>query len=239
MRYLFTGLLFIMLLLLLPGTKAICGNNPAPLQLKLMQSPTGTQAPKNSQIVDIHDIKGPVSLPDTGRFIRPVAAGIVILIIAALLFYYLKRRQKPEAPAIPPDVVALSELDRAKNLMTKEYSLLYAERISKILRQYIESRFQIRSTRQTTREFFSRLKDGTTIAEVDIKNHAGDLQRCLEQCDIAKFARGTPDIEDMLQMDTAARIFIKTTGQNPETGVDGQQPASEKKISRKEGKAGQ
>jgi hypothetical protein len=85
--------------------------------------------------------------------------------------------------------------------------------------RYIEARFQIRSTRQTTREFFSRLQNGTTIADVDIHNHTGDLQECMEQCDMAKFARSTPDSDDMMLMDRAVRTFIETTRQKHESAA--------------------
>jgi hypothetical protein len=210
-------LLLALSLLLLSGTSALCESKPASPPLKLLHGPA--QARSNARFEDIRDIKGPVPLPDNTRFLIPAAAVSAAVIIAGLIFLYLKKRRKPQAPPLPPDVVALSELDRAKNLMTPEQCLVYAQRISTILRHYIESRFQIRSTRQTTREFFDRLKNGTSIAEVDIKNHAGDLQKCLEQCDIAKFAHGTPNNDDMMQMDNAARGFIETTRRNQEPGT--------------------
>jgi len=211
-------LLFLLSLLLFSGTWALGQSNQASPPLKLLHSPT--QQYVQSQAEDIRDIKGPVALPDNTRYIIPAAAVLVAIIIAVLIFLYIKKRRKPQTPPPAPDVVALTELDQAKSLMTPEQSLVYAERISTILRHYIESRFQIRSTRQTTQEFFAQLKNGTSIAEVDIKNHAGDLQKCLEQCDIAKFAHGTPNTGDMMQMDNAARTFIKTTRQNQEQGID-------------------
>ena len=206
MRSILTGLFLIMSLLLPPeGASAI---NKAP-QATLQQTPAPGQ--NSPQVDDIRDIKGPVALPDPNRFLVPVAAAFAFLIIAALLFFYLKRRRKPKTASSPPDVIALTELDRAGSLM--EQPLIYAERISTILRQYIEARFQIRSTRQTTREFFSRLQNGTSIAEVEIKTHAGDLQECLERCDIAKFAHSTPNQDGMMRMDQAVRTFIETTRQ--------------------------
>ncbi len=211
----FSFRLFLVLsLLLVPGTWAFSNTVPPQPPLKLLQSPTQTRiTPQGS---DIRDIKGPVPLPDAKRFILPAAVGI-IAILAVLLFFYLRRKRKPQTIALSPDVVALRELDQAKALMTPDQSLIYAQRISNILRQYIEVRFHIRSTRQTTIEFFSHLKEGTTIAEVDIKNHAQDLQTCLEQCDIAKFAHGIPDNDDMIQMDKAARTFIERTRQDLES----------------------
>jgi hypothetical protein len=216
MRYILTGLLLIMSFLLLSGTSAVSDESPPAPQLKLQQTPIPAQN-GSSQIEDIHDIKGPIPVSDTPRFLIPAIVAFALCIIAALLFFFLKRRRRPKPDVFLPDVIALAELDRARSLM--ESPLVYAERISTILRQYIEARFQIRSTRQTTREFFSRLKNGTTIAEVDIKNHAGDLQECMEQCDIAKFAHGTPNQERMVGMDRAVRNFIETTRQKQQTGA--------------------
>jgi hypothetical protein len=169
------------------------------------------QAPLHSgpETEDIHDIKGLVPLPDKSPLFIFVSAVIVLAIGAIFLFFFLKRRRKPEATASSPDVTALAELDLARSLM--ERPLVYAERISAILRVYIEKRFQIRSTRQTTQEFFFRLQESTTIAEVDLKNHAGALQPFLEQCDIAKFAHGSPNTDSMMRMEQAARAFIEST----------------------------
>jgi hypothetical protein len=210
MRYILTGLLLIMSLLLPAGGTPAMGQDP---QSTLRQTPI--PAANSPQVEDIRDIKGPVPLPDMNRFLIPVITIIALLIIAALIFFFLKQRRRPEMVTSPPDAIALTELDRARILM--EQPLVYAERISAILRQYIEARFQIRSTRQTTREFFSNLHNGTTIAEVDITIHAGDLQECLEQCDMAKFAHSTPDTDNMMRMDQAVRTFIETTRQKQQS----------------------
>lgn len=214
-----TGLFLLLSFLVLSGTPAFCDTASPPLQLR--QAPPPAQ--NNSQAEEIRDIKGPVPIADSARFLIPAIAGLGLCLAAVLLFFFLKRRKRPKMIATPPDVTALAELDRARSLM--ESPLVYAERVSAILRQYIEARFRIRSTRQTTREFFARLQDGTTIAEVDIKNHAGDLQECMEQCDIAKFAHGTPDQQGMAGMDQAVRNFIETTRQQ-EMGAGPQKGAS-------------
>ncbi len=208
MRYFMATMLLLLSLLVLPGRVAWCEEPPSP-QLNLQNAPQPAQ--NSPQVEDIRDIRGPVPAADTPRFLIPALATIALLIIAALVFFFLKRRRKPTVRVSPPDVLALAELDQARSLMAQP--LVYAERLSALLRQYIESRFQIRSTRQTTREFFSGLKSGTTIAKVDITHHAGDLQECMEQCDLAKFAHGTPNQERMIGMDRAVRNFIETTRQ--------------------------
>lgn len=218
-------LLLFLSLIMFPGFQAVAAAAPATQQAGLASNGRTSSIPVGMQSQDIRDIEGPVPLSDPTRYLIPAAAALAVVVIGCLLFWVWKRRRKPLPPGLPPDVQALAELEKARELMTPGTSLAYAERISDILRHYIESRFQIRSTRQTTREFFTQLKNGTTIAEVDIKNHAGDLQICLEQCDIAKFAHGLPDEGDMNQMDTAARTFIETTRQNREQAATDNQPA--------------
>jgi hypothetical protein len=206
MRFIFVYLLLLVSFLLPAAGFSAPSVTP---QSKLQQTQTPQQTGPETE--DIHDIKGPVPLPDKSPFFIFVAAVIVLTIGAVFLFFFLKRHRTPKETVSLPDVTALAELDRARSLM--EQPLVYAERISAILRLYIEKRFQIRSTRQTTQEFFSRLQEGTTIAEVDLKNHAGTLQPFLEQCDIAKFAHGRPNTDTMIQMEQAARNFIESTRQ--------------------------
>jgi hypothetical protein len=207
-----TYLLFIILLLPpIAGGSAWAEKSPdqSSPQLQLQQKPGKPQDVATTE--DIRDIKGPLPLSETNHFLIFGVAFLVLLIIAALLFIFLKRRRQPQPITSTPDVIALSELDRARILMTVDQALVYADRLSNILRQYIENRFRIRSTRQTTREFFSGLQTGSTIAEIDIKNHTQDLQGCLEQCDMAKFAHNAPNRDSMMQMDLAVRTFIEIT----------------------------
>ena len=204
MRSLVAALIFLALSLL-PATgqclqQTVSAPQPSPIR-------TGLQ---------IQDIQGPVLLPEAPSALYAILAALLVLAIAITCSLLVKRRRKPESTVPGPDAIALRELKLAGEF--REQPLLYAEKVSAILRQYIESRFQVRSTRQTTREFFTCLQQGTTIAEVDLKIHARDLQECMEQCDRAKFAHGTPDQDDMTGMDRAVRKFIETTSPGPDAG---------------------
>ncbi len=210
MKSFVTTILLVFSLLVLPlASSAWCAEPPAAPPLQLHQAPSA--APSTAQGEKIRDIKGPVPVADASRLLLPALIACALLLIAVLVFLYLKRRRKPPVPVTLPDSIALAELDRARSLM--EQPLVYAERISTILRQYIESRFQIRSTRQTTQEFFSCLQNSPTIGAIDLHDPAGNLQECMEQCDIAKFAHGLPNQERMLAMDRAVRTFIEATRQ--------------------------
>jgi hypothetical protein len=156
-----------------------------------------------------HDIRGPVELPDSSTLIFWLLIALAVLIIAGLLFYFWKRRQKGEKQP-QPDEIALAELTRLRRMMNPEQALSYAEQLSEILRRYIEVRFQLHSTRQTTREFFAGLSRNPQAAQ-SMEKHHDRLKGCLEQCDMAKFAHCLPGKAEMEAMEQAVRSFIRAT----------------------------
>lgn len=188
-------------------------NLPLPL---IPQAPSGTQAtpaiPQAELPASLHDIYGPVQLPVMhGPFFWPLIA-LLVVVAGALLFLgvvFWRRRRKAGKPA-EAAALALAALDELRGLMTPSQSLVYATRLSEILRGYIESRFQIHSTRQTTKEFFAALTARTPAAP-ELAEYQSRLGRCLDQCDLAKFARYAPDIAEMELMGQAVREFIQTT----------------------------
>ena len=157
---------------------------------------------------DLHDIHGPVPTSEYPPYLMEAAIILFVLLLLALLFFFLKRRKKPQPPAVPPWDKALMELDQARQLMSSGQSLLYMDQAGQILRRYIELRFTIRSTRQTTREFFARLNDSVHSPLIE---YQAELRACLEQADMAKFAHLLADEGHMQQMEEAVRAFITRT----------------------------
>lgn len=191
---------------------ALAAESEQPLSLRPPPGLTATQTAGRSPGEELRDIHGPV--PITGQPPYWAIGGTVaaLLAILAALYLYWRKRRRP-APA-PPSAwqTALAELAAAKSLQGQ--ALLYMDKASEILRRYIEARFAIRSTRQTTGEFLAGL------------NHAGphnplaayrpELEACLEQADMAKFARLVPDAGLVAQMERAVTDFIKKT--EPQAG---------------------
>ncbi len=137
--------------------------------------------------------------------------GIVLLVLlaAAAIIWFFKKRTIPAPPPVPPWEKALLELAEARKWLSPERALVYMDRVSQILRSYIESRFAIQSTRQTTREFLQSL---TAVgADSPLQTHKSELQACLEQADMAKFAHHVPEIENLKKMEEAITTFIKRT----------------------------
>ncbi len=176
--------------------------------LKLQNSiPQHPQAP---QFEDIRDIRDPVPLPDQRDLLLPLILGGAILLVAVLLFLFLKRK-KPLPPPPDPGAIALAGLEAARTYMVEGQPLRYAGRISEILRSYIEERFHVRSTRQTTGEFLRCLTQDKDQAETPLHAHTGSLKDCLERCDMAKFAHNSPGNSDMELMENSVRSFVATT----------------------------
>lgn len=198
--------------------RAASDSGDQPLTLLNRPQPAGqpSQPPQQvQQKVELRDIHGPLPLTDTLPYLMPAAVALVLLLALAALIYFLKKRKKPAPPPIPPWEMALAELAEARQYQNPGQSLLYMERAGQILRRYIESRFAIRSTRQTTREFLAGLHDGG--GDSPLAEYRTELGLCLEQADLAKFAHLAPDREHLTEMEAAVTAFIRSTRPAPAT----------------------
>lgn len=156
----------------------------------------------------LYDIFGPVEMKRkiSWPLITLLTLVVVSLIAAALWFY--KNRKKTVPPPIPPWDRALVELAEAKDLRQESTGLKYMDLASQILRSYIESRFSIHTTRQTTREFLHSEELQTHRQLLDFRP---ELQVCLEQADMAKFAHRAPNDQQLVKMEDAVTGFVMKT----------------------------
>jgi hypothetical protein len=83
----------------------------------------------------------------------------------------------------------------------------FYERVSNILRHYIEDRFSVRAPEQTTEEFLCELQYTDALGDSD-KRHVG---RFLEHCDLVKFARFSPETAQIQEAFNIVRDFIDRT----------------------------
>jgi hypothetical protein len=172
---------------------------------------------------DIHDIYGPLPLPEPINWwiIASAALGAVILVVLVFLLWK-KRTARCATVTIAPHTKALAELAEARHYMEQGQSLDYAARVSNIVRQYIEQRFFLPTTRQTTSEFFASLQalqeDGSASTSNNISVHLEPyreyreaLRHCLEECDLAKYAHKTASRDEMAHIEENVRLFIEST----------------------------
>jgi hypothetical protein len=202
------------------ATPGVWAESNPPLKLvpdtqQVQSAPTNQGQPPGG--VTLHDIRGPVELPDSSGLLFWLVIGLAVVVISGLFLYLWKRRKKGERPPSPHES-ALTELTRLRPMMNPEQALIYAAQLAELLRRYVEVRFQIHSTRQTTREFFAGLVRNPQAAAVNsMADHRDHLRECLEQCDMAKFAHCIPAQQEMEAMEQAVRSFIEATGQPTDT----------------------
>ncbi len=170
----------------------------------------------NPDQLQLRDIHPPLLLPEAQDYtILLVVACLCLLLGAVALWFFRFRKMKASCPLAHEK--ALAEMKSARSLMSVERSREYAGEISDILRRYIEQRFSLRSTRQTSTEFFASLAATPQQTAALFEKHYETLQDCLAQCDLAKFARCSPDLASMEKMEAAVQNFIEAT-REPEQG---------------------
>lgn len=162
-------------------------------------------------------IKGPIDAPMTWREWLPYAAIPLMLVILGLIIWYLynKQKEKPRqmlapipVPKEPAHVVALRQLEaleRAELWQAGDYKE-YHDRVSAILRGYIEGRFHIEALENTTEELL------VTFNKVPVPRlQVEQLREVLIIADLAKFAKVEPLPEENAKSLMLSRDFIQAT----------------------------
>ncbi len=183
-----------------------------PLQLEILLVPVDT-----SQA--IKPIKGPESLPITLKEILLWTLGgfgLVLLAVGILLFY--KRRKKPEEAVIikrvykePAHIIALRNLDKLKNEKRWQSGKIKAfhSKLTDIVREYIEHRFQIPALEKTSHEVFDYFRNTGLADNVPFEQ----LQQMLYLADMVKFAKGQPKPDENERSLELAYEFVEKTKQ--------------------------
>ena len=127
-------------------------------------------------------------------------AGIILLSLIFGVYYYSKSRDKKELPSMPEVIIpahelALDKLDELEKDQLWQQGLVkeYQSKLTYIVREYIESRYNIQALESTTDQIIQYLKP------VDISEaHKTKLRNLLEMADLVKFAKAIPpaDIHD-------------------------------------------
>jgi len=168
--------------------------------------------PKDAENLEIHEIEPPVELPKPKRnFFWPIVTTLSALVIAGAGFFFFKRRTLKEAIAvrIPAHELAFESLEKlvAENLPNQGDLKKFYQKISDILRHYIENRFGLHAPEQTTEEFLSELRTGS---QLDPK-HQTLLSDFLTHCDLVKFAEYQPNQDDIQKTFDSCKNFIMET----------------------------
>lgn len=155
--------------------------------------------------VELADIEGPIALPVPFPYHYVVIAVLAVIALVAIGIF-IKKKFMAKETITPSWDRALGKLE----IITTDD--MFVPQSSAILREYIEERFLIKFTRQTSEEFLSELRgkiNNGELQEASLLNQSDWLEQFLNICDMAKFARKEPDNEDIAQLKMALENFIR------------------------------
>jgi hypothetical protein len=161
---------------------------------------------------DIKDVKPLIYLPDLWWLLWLVLA---LVVIAVGIYFFLRYKKSlrtvsvPQAPALPAWEKAYQELEalRRENLLDKGLFKEFFTRVSDIARYYMENRFNIHAPHMTTEEFLYYLGISGYLNE----NQKNALKDFLNSCDMVKFAKYAPTVNEALtNFDLAKRLVDDT-----------------------------
>lgn len=159
---------------------------------------------------DIEEIEGPQELEDsTWQWVAGGSAGGVLLAVAAVLLVARVRRRRRDAAAgayVAPWTEAQAALDDlVAGDAAADMDALYTG-LTRIIRHYIERRFDIRAPELTTEEFLTEAKRSEQLAP-----YRESLESFLTHADLVKFAGYTPQTEEVTASVDACRDFVAET----------------------------
>ena len=145
---------------------------------------------------------------------------VILLIIAVLIYVAIKL--KKDKPLIPKKIKILSPYEKAIQSMQilKDQKLWeqglerdYFTRLTEILRQYLQDRFNVNALEMTSEEIIR-----TVSTNDEIKKNAEYIKQILGVADFVKFAKMRPLPSDNIQSFDNAMRFIEET--KPEEKVE-------------------
>lgn len=125
------------------------------------------------------------------------------------LLLWLWRRRRREVPPPPAHQWALAEIERIEGLGLTGNGAVerYHTLLSDVVRRYLELRFQLPASQQTTPEFLQTMAASGRLAP----EQQALLGGFLERCDLAKFARAGFSADECRQAAETARTLIRET----------------------------
>ncbi len=163
---------------------------------------------------DVRDIKPPVALhKNYYRLYIIIGIAIGVLILAAVIAHFIYHRKHREIESIPEPLsahqIAYNDLEslRSLDLISKGQIKEYYYRLSNIVRQYIENRFNLMAPERTTEEFLAEMMVTDRLTG-DHKELVGDF---LEHCDMVKFAAYGPDSREIENSFNSAKKLVDET----------------------------
>lgn len=202
-------------LYLLPPFKVIDGTDTVlskQIALKVSTVPVDVNHPE--KFYDIKDVwKPPFVLADYYPIIFGILLALFLICAAVYIIKRIRSRKslipfKKAAPKLPPDELALKELDeiRQKKLWQQGRNKEYYTQITETLRRYMVDRFGLGAMEMTSAEILEVLRSNEEAKPV-----YDALKQILELSDYVKFAKMNPLPDENDLSLTHAYTFVKET----------------------------
>jgi hypothetical protein len=160
---------------------------------------------------DIRDIRGPIHVRATTPWGRVFLAAALVLGGLVAAWIYLRRRSSVRARLAFE--IAFDQLERARALMQPEQAREFSILVSRVIRTYLDHRFDVGMTHCTTEEFLAGL---VSRPRNPLQTYAGPLRDFLGHCDLAKFAGFALSVPQMEAMHSSAWRLVDETRPRPE-----------------------
>lgn len=163
--------------------------------------------------IQMRDIKDPVGLPSVINKYLILLCLLLLIVLGLSAGYFLKKDKAEKAvPKKPAHEIAYEQLEqlRAKDYIGQGRIKEYYTEVSDIIRHYLENRFRFRAPEMTTEEFLASARDAAEL----ISEHKNLLKEFLLCCDLVKFAKYAPSVEEISAISDSAKHFIDQTKEN-------------------------
>ncbi len=169
--------------------------------------------PEDLEEAKLNEIKPPVPFPHSYTLWIGLGFGSVLvvagIVVAVILIRRRRRAEEVLSQRVPAHEMAYEALRRlvADDLIKNGQIKVFYQRLSGVLRRYIENRFGLRAPEQTTEEFLR----GLEAAQEFPGTYKPLLKSFLKHCDLVKFAEHRPQAEDIQRTFDSCKAFIKGT----------------------------
>lgn len=191
------------------GKSKMIEQSSKPIELKIQTVAIDTS-------MAIRDIKAPLEKDLAFQDVLPYLIGFAVLCLLGWIIYYFFIRKKtknihfisskePLLPAHRAAIKALRELEEQRVWQNGNIKLYYS-RLSDILREYMERRYDIMALESTTDEILYYLKNKNINGQPGII-----IKDILFTSDLAKFAKKSPDPTENESCIKSAYEFINIT----------------------------
>ena len=173
---------------------------PAPSQ--------ATNGAATNDAADIRGIKAPVEIPGGSFWLWCALAALAAAALSYFTWRYLRKHRAPSKTIeaiIPPHERARRKLQEALELIhqPRPFCIL----VSDALRSYLEEAFSMRAPERTTEEFLDELQSSALLSYSQ-KQLLGDF---LMRCDLVKFAKHEPALEQLRELYQSALKLVDET----------------------------